>query len=195
MLPRALSFSVCAFFSIASMLGSALGSAQSRPKGNEGVPNWDLYAGYSYIFSAPGTSGTNGGSGWDSSFKVPILGPLLGIKGDVSGFNSKDGPDISTKHMFFLVGPQVGLHISTSTVWLHGMLGSSNLSSSATPDLHDGNSFALAVGAGLDAGMSRRLAWRVTGDFFNTHFQRSKDNVNEVKNSSTRFSTGPLFRF
>jgi hypothetical protein len=166
-------------------------SAQHRSHKGEGVPNWDAYAGYSYVFKAPGGSG-GGASGWDASLKMPVLFPILGIKADVSGFNNTSGPDLSTKQMFFLLGPQVSLHISTSTIFVHGMVGSAHLSSSAIPSK---STFAMAVGAGLDAGMSRHLAWRVTGDYYNTHYSSGGDTLNKITNSPTRFSTGPVLRF
>jgi hypothetical protein len=167
-------------------------TAQSN-KRSPGVPNFDLYAGYSYVFNSFYAVNSGGMSGWDAAVKVPVWRSFLGIKGDVSGFNKTGALDIGTKNMFILVGPQVGMHISTSTVFLHGMMGSAHLSNDATSNSH--NSFALAIGAGLDAGMSRRIAWRVTGDFYNTHFQNSSNNIAEVKNSTGRFSTGPVFRF
>jgi hypothetical protein len=172
---------------------SVCGSAQTK-KNNPGVPNIDLYGGYSYVFNSFYAVNSGGMSGWDAAAKFPVWRSFFGIKGDVSGFNKKGALDVSTKNMFILVGPQVGMHISTSTVFLHGMLGSAHLTNDVQgSDSH--NSFALAVGAGLDAGMSRRLAWRVTGDFYNTHFQNSSNNIAEVKNSTGRFSTGPVFRF
>jgi hypothetical protein len=168
------------------------GSAQSN-KPKPGVPNIDLYGGYSYVFNSFYTVNSGGMSGWDAAVKFPVWRSFFGIKGDVSRFSKTGSLDIGTKNMFILVGPQVGMHISTSTIFVHGLLGSAHLSNDATSNSH--NSFALAMGAGLDAGMSRRLAWRVTGDFYNTHFQNSSDNLAEVKNSTGRFSTGPVFRF
>lgn len=165
-----------------------------RAHRHKGVPNWDAYAGYSYVFKSPDAS-KGGMTGWDASLKMPIFGALLGIKGDVSGFNSKSGPNLNTRNMFFLLGPQVGIHISTSTIWLHGLIGSAHLSNSAIPNLSSDNTFAVAVGGGLDAGMSRHLAWRVTCDFYNTHYSATSNNVGEVRNSTARFSTGPIFRF
>jgi len=188
MSPRLFSFTACLLL-IASAASCA---AQRRSHRHEGVPNWDAYAGYSYVFKAPGGTG-GGASGWDASLKMPVLFPMLGIKGDVSGFNSKGGgPDVSTKQMFFLLGPQVSLHISTSTIFVHGMVGSAHLSSSVMPSA---STFAMAVGGGLDAGMSRHLAWRVTGDFYNTHYKSGGNTLSNITNSPTRFSTGPVFRF
>ena len=191
MLTRFVTITACALL----LAGSSPVRAQTWSHPKQEVPNWDLYAGYSYMFNSFYSSTGGGMTGWDASLKVPIFGSLLGIKGDVSGFNKKDGPNINSKNMFFLVGPQVGMHISTSTVWLHGLIGSAHLNNSVTVNPLSNTTFAVAVGAGLDAGMSRHLAWRVTGDFYNTHYHSTSNNLGEIKNSTGRFCTGPLFRF
>jgi peptidoglycan-associated lipoprotein len=170
--------------------------AQFHPHSKQpGVPNIDLYGGYSYVFNSFYNVNGGGMSGWDASLKFPIWRSFLGIKGDVSGFNKKGPLDLNTKNKFFLVGPQVGMHISTSTVFVHGLIGAAHLANTITGSSKSDSSFAVAMGAGLDAGMSRHLAWRVTGDFYNTHFQKSNDNIGEIRNSTGRFSTGPVFRF
>ena len=51
------------------------------------------------------------------------------------------------------------------------------------------------AGGGLDIGVSRWLAWRVTGDYYNTHYQATNQNFNEITNSNGRISTGPVLRF
>ncbi len=75
------------------------------------------------------------------------------------------------------------------------MVGSAHLTSSALPNIKSDNTFAVAVGAGLDIGVSRWLAWRVTGDYYNTHYQATDRNFNEIINSNGRISTGPVLRF
>jgi hypothetical protein len=97
--------------------------------------------------------------------------------------------------MFFLLGPQVSMHLGRSTLFAHGMVGSAHLSSNPLPNLRSDNSFALAVGGGLDAGFSRWLAWRVTGDYYNTHYEATNHNISEIRNSNGRISTGPVIRF
>jgi hypothetical protein len=74
-------------------------------------------------------------------------------------------------------------------------VGSSHLTNSALPNIEDDNSFAIAVGGGLDAGISRWLAWRVTGDYYNTNYKATSRNFNEITNSNGRISTGPVIRF
>ena len=164
-----------------------------------GAPNVELYGGYSYVFRTYNPTSTSvsttGMNGWDASLKIPILGPFLGIKGDVSGFYRNNSPNFNPKAYFFLVGPQVGVHLGRSTLFAHGMVGSARLTSSALPNIKSDNTLALAVGAGFDIGVSRFLAWRVTGDYYNTHYQATDRNFNEIVNSNGRISTGPVLRF
>src|SRR5579862_6618979 len=137
--------------------------AQASPdrRGGGSAPNFELYGGYSYVFRTynptSNTVATTGRNGWDASFKVPVFGSFLGVKGDV--------------------------------------VGSAHVSQNAIPDLRSDNTFAVAVGAGLDFGLGRNLAWRVTGDYFNTHYQATDQNLREILNSNGRISPAPVLRF
>jgi hypothetical protein len=166
------------------------------------VPNYELYGGYSYVFRTydptANTVATTGRNGWDASFKVPVFGSFLGVKGDVSGsyLNNSLDPNLNPKTYFFLLGPQVSVHLGRrSTVFAHGMVGSAHVSQNAIPNLRSDNTFAVAAGGGLDVGVNRFLAWRVTGDYYNTHYQATSQNIREVLNSNGRISTGPVIRF
>jgi hypothetical protein len=187
-------------FATALAIPAGLG-AQARPDTRHfgGTPNFELYGGYSYVFKTynPSTfnTSTSGMNGWDASFKVPVFGSFLGIKGDVSGFYKHDQPNFSPKAYFFLLGPQVSVHLGRSTLFAHGMVGSAHVSNRALPNLRSDNSFAVAVGAGLDAGFSRWFAWRITGDYYNTNYKATDRNFNEIVNSNGRISTGPVIRF
>lgn len=165
------------------------------------VPSLELYGGYSYVFrpydhtsANPFTGGMNG---WDASLKIPspIFGSWLGIKGDVSGTYRSDQPDFNPHSYFFLLGPQVSAHLGKSTVFLHGLVGSAHLNASALPDLKSNNTLAVAVGGGIDIGLSRNFAWRVAADYYNTNYQTTNNNVNEIVNSNGRITTGPVLRF
>lgn len=187
---------------LAAVLASAAGmhAAQAATESRFGAtPNMELYGGYSYVFRTynPSTfvASTSGMNGWDASFKVPVMGTFLGVKGDVSGFYRNDQPNFNPKAYFFLLGPQASMHMGRSTVFVHGMVGSAHLTSDALPNLRSDNTFAVAVGGGLDAGISRNLAWRVTGDYYNTHYKATNQNFNEIINSNGRISTGPVIRF
>src|ERR1019366_1574517 len=172
------------FLLLMSTLAAPIGvCAQAVPE-HRYVPNFELYGGYSYVFRTynPTTfaASTSGMNGWDASFKVPIFGAFLGVKGDVSGFYRNDSPNFNPKAYFFLLGPQVSVHLGKSTLFAHGMVGSAHLTSSALPNLRSDNTLAVAVGAGLDAGLSRFLAWRITGDYYNTHYTATDRNFSEI---------------
>ena len=195
---RIFSSAILAALAAAICVSPVSANAQSSAEAG-GPPNFDLYGGYSYVFRTynPTTTSvsTSGMNGWDASAKAPVLGSFLGIKGDVSGFYRNDSPNFNPHTYFFLIGPQVGVHFGRNTLFAHGMVGSAHLTSSALPNLKSDNTFAAAVGGGLDVGISRNLAWRVTGDYYNTHYTATNQNFNEIINSNGRISTGPVLRF
>ncbi len=175
-------------------------SAQVPFTGHSARP-FELFGGYSYVFrpydhtsTTPFTGGMNG---WDAALRVPmpLFGPWLGIKGDVSGSYRNDGPNFNPHSYFFLLGPQVSVHLGKSTVFLHGLVGSAHLNDSALPNLRSDNTFAVAVGGGLDIGLSRTWAWRIQADYYNTNYQSTNANVHEIVNSNGRVATGPVLRF
>jgi opacity protein-like surface antigen len=165
------------------------------------APNYELYGGYSYVFRPYDHTQTNpfsgGMNGWDASLRVPlpVFGSWLGIKGDVSGSYRNDSPVFNPHAYFFLAGPQVSLHLGRSTLFVHGLVGSAHLNQQVIPSLKSGSTFAMAAGGGLDVGVTRNLAWRITGDFYNTNFQSSDVTVKGIVNSNGRVSTGPVLRF
>jgi hypothetical protein len=176
--------------------------AQSGQAGY-GIPSFELYGGYSYVFrpydSTSQTPIKGGMNGWDSSLRVPLpfMPQWLGVKGDVSGDYRSDGSlDLNPHAYFFLLGPQITAHAGRSTLWLHGMAGSAHLNNGALPSLSSNSTFALALGGGFDYAIARRqLAWRVSLDYYNTHFSSADSAVRQIANSNGRVTTGPVFRF
>ena len=176
--------------------------AQARPESHYGgTPNIELYGGYSYVFRTFNPTSTStavtGTNGWDASLKVPLFVSFLGVKGDVSGsyLNNDLDPNLNSKSIIFVLGPQISGHLGRSTLFAHGMVGSAHLTQKPIPDLRSDTTFVVAVGAGLDLGLSRFVAWRITGDYFNTHYQATDQNIREILNSNGRISTGPVIRF
>jgi opacity protein-like surface antigen len=164
-------------------------------------PNFELYGGYSIVFRPYDETQANPFSGrmngWDASLRVPlpVFGRWLGIKGDVSGDYRNDGPNFNPHSYFFLAGPQLSLHLGRSTLFVHGLVGSAHLNQQVIPSLKSGSTFAMAAGGGLDLGITRALAWRVAGDFYNTNFQSSDATVHGIVNSNERLTTGLVLRF
>lgn len=181
----------------------AVVTAQDTAPNHLPTPKFDLYGGYSYVFSEsgtpPGPITTHGMNGWDASLKIPLFTRWLGIKGDVSGnYNNDNSPNFNPKAYYFLFGPQVSVPLGRSTLFVHGMVGSAHVSDNALPSLRSSNTLAVAVGAGFDAGIGRHLAWRFTGDYYNTHWHQTSTTdatVSEILNSKGRISTGPVIRF
>lgn len=174
--------------------------AQAAPA-HRSIPGVELYGGYSYVFRPydhtqlfPVSGGMNG---WDASLKlpVPLFASWLGVKGEVSGTYRSDQPNFNPHSYFFLLGPQISTHLGASTIFLHGLVGSAHLNDQALPNLRSNNTFAVAVGGGLDIGLSRRFAWRFQADYYNTNYQSTDANVHEIVNSNGRISTGPVLRF
>lgn len=190
----------CLLFLIAMLAAPSVVVAQAAPD-HRPRPNFELYGGYSYVFLPYDSTSTNpvsgGMNGWDAALRVPapIFGSWLGIKGDVSGTYRSDQPNFNPHSYFFLLGPQVSVHLGRSTVFAHGMVGSAHLNDSAIPNLKSNSTFAVAVGGGFDFGLSRAWAWRVQGDYYNTNYQSTNNNVTEIVNSNERFATGPVLRF
>ncbi|HUX43860.1 MAG TPA: hypothetical protein VMV57_03825 [Terracidiphilus sp.] len=182
------------------LVAPALLSAQVA-RDRRSVPNTELYAGYSYVVKSYDQTNLNnfsgGMNGWDASLKVPVpfFGSWLGAKGEVSGTYRSDQPNFNPHSYFFLLGPQVSAHLGRSTVFLHGLVGSAHLNDQAIPNLKSNNTFAVAVGGGLDIGLSRNWAWRIQGDFYNTNYQSTDTNIRQIVNSNGRISTGPVLRF
>ena len=174
--------------------------AQAAPA-HRPAANYELYGGYSYVFRPydhtqdfPVSGGMNG---WEASLRVPfpIFGSWLGIKGDVSGNYRNDAPNFNPHAYFFLLGPQISVHLGKSTVFVHGLVGSSHLNDTAIPSLKSNSTFAAAVGGGLDYGLSHALAWRMQADYYNTNFQSTDNQIHAIVNSNGRVSTGLVLRF
>jgi len=193
--------SLVMFASVLAVPAGLLAQSSPDSRYGGGTPNFELYGGYSYVFRTFNPTSTStavtGRNGWDASLKVPVFGSFLGVKGDVSGsyLNDDLDPNLNPKALIFLLGPQVSVHLGRSTLFAHGMVGSAHLTQKPLPDLRSDTTLAVAVGAGLDLGIARNLAWRITGDYFNTHYQATDQNVREILNSNGRISTGPVIRF
>ena len=188
------------FLLISALAAPASLSAQNRI--NEGPPpKFELYGGFSRLLLPYDHTQANpfsgGANGWDASLRIPlpVVGRWLGIKGDVSGDYRNDGPNFNPHSYFFLAGPQLSAHFGRSTLFVHGLVGSAHLNQQVIPSLKSGSTFAMAAGAGLDVGITRALAWRITGDFYNTNFKSSDVTVKGIVNSNGRVSTGPVLRF
>ena len=149
---------------------AALAAVGAHAQQQEATPRAEVFGGYSY--------GGSGSHGWDGSVAFNA-NRWLGLVADFGGqYTSLDTPDSSERirtHTF-LFGPRLSARRSKHvTPFAHALFGAAHNDSRAREaglDLHfKDNSFALALGGGLDVKLSRRVAVRAFQlDYLRTGF-------------------------
>lgn len=175
---------------------SHLLTAEDKPR------DWrnEIYAGYSYLsssFNAYSTFTGGGMNGWDAAFSSRLKGGL-GIKVAAIGYYSTNNDAKEIEHSI-LVGPQYSKHFGKESAFVHGLVGLGFINSGAIPFDNSGPSsnatLAALAGGGLDSPISKRLAWRIEGDYLRTQFNSSSDQIHGLHGNFARVSTGLVFRF
>lgn len=163
------------------------------------VAKIDLFAGYSYVRANPGTSGLDGFNlhGGSASLAYNANGWLSGVA-DFGGYNSNNilGSGVDGTLSTYLFGPRVSYrrnsHFTPFGQVLFGVAhigGSDGLAFSTS-----NNSFAMALGGGLDVNVSRHLSLRpLQLDYLLTHFNEFGNGAQNQNN--LRVSTGVVFHF
>ncbi len=156
------------------------------------------FLGYSYVRANPATSGVpsfnlNGGT---ASFA--FTPSALGIVGEVGGYHvgSISGVSVDSNVFTYLAGPRYSLRSNERfTPFVQALFGGAHVSNdNALGSPTSKNAFAMAVGGGLDANLSRHFAVRLGQlDYLMTRFEESPGNRNTQNN--LRFSAGIVFRF
>jgi|HubBroStandDraft_1064217.scaffolds.fasta_scaffold00013_108 opacity protein-like surface antigen len=181
---------------VALFLFAGLGAAQVPTSGN-------VFFGYSYysadLSSAdqPYLSGRANTNGWEASVEGKVI-PFLGFVADFDSHYGSQTLNITcpvgpcapvsasiTEHNF-LFGPRVSFSAGKFRPFAEALFGGAhiNIGSGVGSD----NSFATAVGGGLDYKIIRPVALRLQGDYVQTRlFGTTQNNV--------RLSTGIVFRF
>lgn len=158
------------------------------------VPGGNVYVGYSYLRAdLPG--GDTNLNGWNGSVEVKVL-PLLGLVGDFSG---NYGSQTVTSTFFlpvnasvhqnnFLFGPRLSFSLGKFRPFIHGLIGASHISESASGVSNSDTSFADALGGGIDYHLIPAISWRLQIDALQTRFFSGTQN-------DTRVSTGIVVHF
>lgn len=184
-----------------SSAGLARAQAPAEPPTPQTPTRVNAFVGYSYFNSNLSSVGRASTYGWEASGEVKLY-RWVGIVGDIdTHYGSQgflicqtfpvNGPECSTfKANFiernFLVGPRVSLTKGSFRPFVEVLVGGAHIN--AGPFQGTDNSFAAAVGGGVDAKITRRIAWRFQGDYLRTQFFSARQD-------NGRFSTGPVFRF
>ena len=127
----------------------------SLPARAQDLDKVELFGGYSYMrFS--GSPGVNL-NGWNASGQYKFTDWLGGV-GDFAGHYGSGASNYT-----YLFGPQVSLPSSRLSPFGHLLLGGAHFSAGGVGI----SSFSMAVGGGLDAGLTDHISWRaVQLDYF-----------------------------
>src|SRR5262249_11122275 len=177
----------------------ALASLFSVTVSAQDVPKFDLFAGYSYVRGNPGTSGIDGFNlhGGSASYAYNLNGWLSGVA-DFGGYHSGDilATGVDGTLSTYLFGPRVSYrrysHFTPFGQVLFGVAhiaGNKGLSFSTS-----NNSFAMALGGGVDANVTRHFSLRpIEVDYLLSRFNEFGNGAQNQNN--LRVSTGVVFHF
>jgi hypothetical protein len=170
-------FTVCLFASAAFAQGSG-----------------NAYIGYSYL-NADLPGGRTSLNGWNGSVEVKVL-PFIGLVGDFSGdYGSQNFPmppfptvNASVSQHNFLFGPRASISVGKFRPFVHALIGVSHISESASGFSNSANSFADALGGGIDYHLVPLISWRLQVDVLQTRFVSTTQ-------EDVRVSTGIVIHF
>jgi hypothetical protein len=171
-------------------LCASLATAQVPTSGN-------VFFGYSYYSTNPSGFDRINTNGWEATLEGKWL-PFLGIVADFDGhygsenFGTPPCPtsgclsgSVNIAEHNFLFGPRVSASVGKFRPFAEFEVGVSHINANAAGS---DNSFATAVGGGLDYRIIRPIAWRFQGDYVHTRFFGTGQ-------GNARISTGIVLRF
>jgi len=162
----------------------------------QGSSKVDLFAGYSFVHTGHGISGTsfnaNGGVG-SVAFNLTNWGGLVAEVGGIHA-STIGNTSVDASAETFLAGPKIsffhGSRLSPFAQALFGVV-RTNPAFSQTANTH--YTFAASPGAGLDWNATRHFGIRLGQvDYL---FTRIPTSTNQVNWNNFRYSAGVLFRF
>ena len=167
------------------------------------TPRVEIAGGYSYVRSRTVTSlgfNMHGGSGSVAVNVNDWLGLVADIGHQTTGNVPPPGSGFTLNTTSYLFGPRISYRRERVTLFAHELLGGSHAGgtlytqgfqqTSAPPSAQ--NSFAMALGGGVDYNITRRFAIRtVQADWLYTLFPNGAAN----RQSSLRLTFGVVFRF
>jgi opacity protein-like surface antigen len=164
------------------------------------IPSANVFFGYSYMNTDLTSGNSINTNGWEASVEGKII-PFLGIVADFDAhYGSQSFPacvpgpgptcDVIVNAGFvernFLFGPRVSVTLGKIRPFGEVLIGAAHVN--VNQGIGTDNSFATAVGGGVDYKLIPHIAWRLQGDYVrSTLFSTTQNNV--------RISTGIVARF
>jgi opacity protein-like surface antigen len=176
---------------------TALLFVYSPPSRCQSVSNGEASTSFSYMrgYAANGGGSFNMGGG-SASFAINFK-PWLGLVQDAGGYYfSGLGAGIDSRMYTYLVGPRFSRRRPEGrwTPFAQCLLGVSHISVKGSGVSAGENSFAVALGGGVDAAISRHFAVRVAQvEYLRTRF--NSETGAAASQNNFRFSAGLVLRF
>lgn len=171
-----------------SLLGILLLFSASAATAQETSTKAEVYGGYQYIRTNPGSGNCHGGSG-------SVAGNVnnwFGVVGEFGACKMTGLPTGASGHAFnYLFGPRVTYRSQSSfTPFVHALFGGINASNSVQGlGSSSSNALAMAFGGGADVRVSEHVSLRlVQFDYFPTRFSG-------VTQNNLRLQTGFVYRW
>ncbi len=185
---------------------TAAAKTKTKAAGNgDSYPAVDLFVGYSFVRFSTNTGGIKESFNWHG-----ITGALAGnvnrwfsLVGDIGAYRIKDLPrTVSGSAYTFLFGPQFSHRGEHWTPFAHALFGAARLSDISVSTVPSGsaffnrsfsqNSFATALGVGLDGNFNKHIGVRIFQvEYLLTKFTDGGDN----KQNNLRASAGLVLHF
>jgi opacity protein-like surface antigen len=162
-------------------------------------PKADVFLGYSYVRVNPGTiSGVPGFNLNGGSASVNYSGGhTFGVVGEFSGYHAGNigGVPASGTLLTYMFGPRLTYHGgSRFSPFAHALFGGARVTGSAFGGTASANSFAVAIGGGVDAKIADHVAVRLGQfDYLLTRFDVS--GTGRTSQNNLRYSGGVVFRW
>ena len=176
----------------------------------------NIFGGFSYVNADLISGSRTNLNGWNASLEGKVF-PFVGIVADFSGnygtqtvivpvelpggacpvggiiISCPPSPgttsfNITLHQHNFLFGPRVSTSLGKVRPFAHALFGVSHLAESGLGVSGSANSFAYALGGGLDYRLMRAVGWRIQADMLQTRFFSTTQ-------SDFRLSTGLVLRF
>ncbi len=148
----------------------------------------EVFGGYQWT-SVDGGSGADrvNANGWNAAL-TGYFNKNFGITADIAGaYKSEFGVD--AKVHSFMFGPTFRFEGEKATPFVHALFGAAHASAGFEGLSASENSFAYALGGGVDVNATKKVAFRIAQfDYLGTHFASENQ-------KNFRYSAGIVFKF
>ncbi len=151
------------------------------------LPKGDLFFGYSRTGSDVFYPNTGGLNGWEASGSLKVA-PFISADADVAHYGLGTNSTVP-RTTTFLFGPRVTVGALGVKIFGHGLIGGEHSANGGGVTAISSNSFAYALGAGLDIPVAPFFGWRFLVDRIDA------PSASPPGGTDIRFSTGLVFHF